>query len=82
MVANGIFMSKLCYVITVWGGCEKNLMSALQLFQNKAMRAECKKGKRYPIKQMKELNCLSVRQLEFFHSVMQVKKVLDTKQPS
>ena len=83
MVANGIFMSKLCYVITVWGGCEKYLTNALQMIQNKAMRAVCKKGKRYPIKKMlKELNWLSVRQLEFFHSVMQVKKVLDKHQPS
>ena len=83
MVANGIFMSKLCYVITVWGGCEEYLMNGLQIVQNKVMRAVCKRGKRYPIKKMlKELNWLSVRQLAVFHSVMQVKKILDAKQPA
>ena len=42
MIANGILMSKLCYIIPVWGGCEEYLMSALQIIQNKAMRAVCK----------------------------------------
>ena len=62
MIANGILMSKLCYIIPVWGGCEEYLMSALQIIQNKAMRAVCKRGKRHPIKDMlKETNWLSVR---------------------
>ena len=83
MIANGIFMSKLCYVIPVWGGCEEYLMSALQIVQNKAMRAVCKRGKRHPIKDMlKETNWLSIRQLSVFHTLMQAKKVLVQKQPS
>ena len=40
LVANGIFMLK-CYL------CEKYLISALQIVQNKVMRAVCKRGKSY-----------------------------------
>ena len=78
-----IFMSKLCYIITLWGGCDGYLMSALQIVQNKVMRSVCRKGKRYPVKLMlKEMNWMSVRQVAFFQSVMQVRKVLNTKQPA
>ena len=67
----------------MWGGCEEYLMSALQIIQNKAMRAVCKRGKRHPIKDMlKETNWLSVRQLSVFHTLMQAKKILVQKQPS
>ena len=83
MIANGIFMSKLCYLITVWGGCQEYLLSALQIVQNEAMRAVCKRGRRYPIvKLLEETNWLNVRQLVFYHSVMQAWKVLNTRQPS
>ena len=83
MIANGIFMSKMCYIIPVWGGCEEYLMSALQIMQNKALRAVCKRGKRYPIKEMlKETNWLNVHQLSVFHTLMQAKKILVQKQPS
>ena len=82
MIANGIFMSKMCYIIPVWGGCEEYLMSALQIMQNKALRAVCKRGKRYPIKEMlKETNWLNVHQLSVFHTLMQAKKILVQKQP-
>jgi hypothetical protein len=36
MVANGIFMSKLCYLIQLWGSADKYLIKALQVLQNKA----------------------------------------------
>ena len=46
------------------------------------MRAVCKQGLRYPISELlKETNWLSVMQLVFFHFVMQVWKVINTKQP-
>ena len=41
-VANGIFISKLCYLIQVWGGCPEYLLSALQVLQNRAARAVTK----------------------------------------
>ena len=38
-VANGIFMSKLCYLIQFWGGTDGYLLHALQVIQNRAARA-------------------------------------------
>ena len=38
MIANGLIMSKLSYLIPLWAGCETYLMLALQRIQNKAAR--------------------------------------------
>ena len=38
MVAGGIFLSKLVYLIQVWGGTQEFLLKALQVTQNKAMK--------------------------------------------
>ena len=38
-VANVIFMSKLCYLIQLWGGAESYLLNSLQILQNRAARA-------------------------------------------
>ena len=42
MLADGIFISKLSYLISLWGGCEKYLIQALQVIQNKAARVVTK----------------------------------------
>ena len=39
MVANGIVISKLCYLIQLWGGCEDYLLKSLQVLQTRAARA-------------------------------------------
>ena len=38
MLADGIFTSKLTYLIALWGGCDAGLMKALQISQNKVAR--------------------------------------------
>ena len=38
MIADGIFMSKLVYLIPCWGGSSKGLIKSLQTLQNKAAR--------------------------------------------
>ena len=43
-VANGIFMSKLCYLIELWGACEEYVLSALQVLQNRAARVVTNKS--------------------------------------
>ena len=40
-VANGIIMSKLSYLITVWGGAQEYLLDALQVQQLSAARVVC-----------------------------------------
>ena len=42
LIANGIFMSKLIYLMPVWSGCEEYLVRALQVIQNKAARSVAK----------------------------------------
>ena len=37
-IANGIFMSKLIYLMPLWSGCEDYLVKILQVVQNKAAR--------------------------------------------
>ena len=44
MVANGVVMSKLAYLITLWGGAQQYLLSALQVQQLTAARAVCGYG--------------------------------------
>ena len=51
MIANGIFISKLIYLIQLWGGCQQFLLSFLQKLQNRAARLVTKKNVFTPVKQ-------------------------------
>ena len=79
MIANGIFSSKLIFQISVWGGAESYLLDALQIVQNKAARFVAR-GERFTpvIDLLKQCGWLSVRQLAFYHSVLLIKKTLNT----
>ena len=83
MIANGLFMSKLLYLIPLWGGCEEYLIRALQVTQNKAARFVAKRG---PFKStkvlLKECGWLSVSQLEFYHSVILLFKAKRSQNPA
>ena len=50
MVANGIFMSKLIYLMPVWMGCEDYLVNALQVCPNKVARYVAKLDRYTPTK--------------------------------
>ena len=83
MIANGVVMSKMVYLINLWGGAQQYLLRALQVQQLTAARAVCgffsyswsKK------KLLSRVNWLSVRQLIFFHTVLQAHKTIRTGQP-
>ena len=80
--ANGIFVSKLCYLIQLWGGAEGYLLSSLQVLQNRAARAVTGKSWFTPTRQLlKQCRWLSVRQLVFYQTVLQVHKVLLSGKP-
>ena len=82
MIANGIFCSKLIFQISLWGGTEEYLLSSLQIVQNKAARCVARRGKYTPIEELlKQCGWLSVRQLVFFHSVVQIYKTIKTTYP-
>ena len=38
MAANGLVISKICYLIQLWGGCESYLLNTIQVQMNKAAR--------------------------------------------
>ena len=83
MVANGIVMSKLMYLIVVWGGAQQYLLSALQVQQLTAARAVCGFGSWGWSKKrlLDRTGWLSIRQLIFFHTVLQTYKINSTKVP-
>ena len=82
MLANGIFLSKLTYLIPLWGGCESFLIRSLQIVQNRAARVVTKLGMFTPTKTLlRECGWLSVSQLVFFHSVVLLYKTRIEKKP-
>ena len=57
-------------------------MDSLQIVVNKAMRVVCKVGKSVRIKDLQKMtNWLSVRQAAQYHSLMEARRILSTKQP-
>ena len=57
-------------------------MDSLQIVVNKAMRVVCKVGKIVRIRDLQKMtNWLSVRQAAQYHSLMEARRILSTKQP-
>ena len=82
MVADGIFMSKLVYLISLWGGCEKYLLKSLQVIQNKAARVVAKVDWNTPTQSLlSQCGWLSVHQLAVHQTVVLVHKILKSGQP-
>ena len=81
-VADGIFMSKLIYMIQVWGGCENYLLKSLQIIQNKAARVVTKLKWDTPVGTLlSQCGWLSIRQLIWYHSVILVHRIRLSKVP-
>ena len=83
MIANGAVMSKMVYLITVWGGATQYLLKAVQTQQLIAARAVCGlQSSRWSRKKLLDrLDWMSVRQLVYYHTVLQVHKTLTTGHP-
>ena len=81
-VANGIFMSKMIFMISLWAGCQEFLIDALQICQNKIARVVTRRDFSTPISQLlRECGWRSVRQEMYYHTTLQVHKTLMTKKP-
>ena len=81
-LADGIFMSKLIYLISLWGGCEKYLIRSLQIIQSKAARVVTKLDWHTPTHLLlSQCGWLSVHQLAVHHTVVLVHKILSSGQP-
>ena len=83
MLANAIFMSVLNYMIVLWGGSEQNLIKMIQTSQNRAARYVTQQSWYTPTRKMlKQCGWLSIKQMIFFNSVLQIWKTLDNQAPS
>ena len=82
MVANGIFSSKLIFQICLWGGTEEYLLNSLQIIQNKVARLVSRRSIYTPIVELlAQCGWLSIRQLVFFHSAVNIYKTIQTTKP-
>ena len=82
MVANGIFISKLIFQISLWGGAEGYLLQSLQIVQNKAARLVTRRSRYTPIAELlRQCGWLSVRQLAYYHSTVQIYKSRQSTYP-
>ena len=82
MVANATVMSIFCYMISVWGGTEAYIISAAQVIQNRAARIVTKRGWFTSQKNLlRETNWLSIRQMIFYHTILQIWRVRKTRRP-
>ena len=83
-LVNRIIMSKIGYMIEIWGDTkfQKNVMTKIQRLQNTAAKFVPGKGRRTPTKQlMEECNWMSIRQLAAYCSILSLWKVVNLGQP-
>ena len=82
MIGNGICMSKMVYLIQLWGGCSNFLIKILQKLQNKAARIITKSEWNTKIETLlNQCGWLSIRQLVSYHSILQVYKTKLNRKP-
>ena len=71
MVTNGLFISRLAYLMPLWGGCQKFQIRALQLMQNRAARYVTRNDVYTPAKTLLiQCGWLSVYQMIFYHTIV------------
>ena len=70
-------------MISVWGGTEEFILNSVQIMQNKAAKCILKSFELYtPTRTiLKQCGWLSVRQLSFYHSVLQIWKAQNSQTP-
>ena len=83
MIANGIFVSKLIYLMPVWMGCEDYLLNALQVSMNRVARIVTKLDIFTPTSLlMQQCGWLTVRQLISYHSLMLLDRTIKFQTPA
>ena len=75
-IGEGIFLSKLMYMISVWSGCAKDLLNSIQTIQNRAAKQITKN---YWVENsethLAQLGWLSVNQLSEYHNMLLIHQV-------
>ena len=82
IIADGIFISKLIYLMPAWVGCEEYLVDVLQVCQNKAARLVKKLDRFTPTRVLlRQCGWLSVKQLMVYHSLVLLRKIFQNHKP-
>ena len=82
MIANGIVLSRIIYVIQIWGGTNEYLMKMLQILQNKAARFVTKLDIFTSQETLlKQCGWLNVKQLVEYHSLVLIFKARMEQKP-
>ena len=82
MLANGLFMSKVIYLITIWGSCTKDLMDSIQVIQNRVARVITRNDWMTSSEEnLKQIGWLSIYQLSVYFTIIQLHKVKQDKSP-
>ena len=82
MVAMGLILSTLTYIIQVYGGCSGYLLATLQVLQNKAARSVTRLPWMTPTRTLlTQCGWLSIKQLIVYHSLVLMYKVKVDKKP-
>ena len=83
MIANGLYMSKLIYLMPLWVGCEDYLVNALQVNLNKVARLVTKLDIFTPTAVlMQQCGWMPVKHLMAYHSLVLLHKILQQRSPS
>ena len=82
LLANGYIMSKMVYLMGVWGGAHKTMLDTLQRVQNNTARFVTGKGRRTKKWELLE-DCkwMDVRELIDFHTMSNLWKIIWKKAP-
>ena len=82
-LANGILLSKICYLIQIWGAAHKNKIKKVQTILNCAARFVTRSHKRISSKKLKKLcNWLNVTELIEQHSLVSMWKIVNLNIPT
>ena len=84
MIANGAVHSKIVSLITLWGNAQQYLLNAVQVKQLTAARTVCGyQSLRWSrARLLRAVGWMSVRQLVFYHTVLQAHKTISSGKPS
>ena len=83
MLANGMVMSYLRYLVPLYDGCPEYHLNSLQVLQNKAARLVTKANWYTPSTTMlQQVGWLTIRQMIVYHSLIMIYQVKQEKKPS
>ena len=82
LLSNGLFISRIIYLLPMWGGLPSKDILKLQRLLNKCARMVLDKGRRTRTRElMTGCNWLYIKELIKFHSAVQVYKIINFEKP-